>query len=340
MELLDRAAVSYGLVLTKADELKAGEADDGAGRRGHRSAPPHRRISRNSRNLRAQGRRHAGLATHLAAWQHWRRWLSAEPLRVIRPALFDARAPVMACRSTDEPKTATCALMARWRQTGRVLVEALPYILKYDQKTIVVKYGGNAMTGTGGTDDFAQDIVLMKQTGIDPVVVHGGGPQIGAMLKKLQHPLHLHRRVARHRRSRGGSGGDGADRLHQQADRHRHQCRGRPRRGPVGQGRQSGGGAEAGADQDRSRHRRDAGRGSGLCRRAGDGQSRSAAHHDEVGNHSGDRAHRRGPQGRDLQHQCRHGGGRGGRRDEGRAPDPADRCRRRAGPGQEADLRS
>jgi acetylglutamate kinase len=76
-------------------------------------------------------------------------------------------------------------LMARWRQTGRVLVEALPFILKYDQKTIVVKYGGNAMTGSGGTDDFSQDIVLMKQTGIDPVVVHGGGPQIGAMLKKL-----------------------------------------------------------------------------------------------------------------------------------------------------------
>jgi acetylglutamate kinase len=75
-------------------------------------------------------------------------------------------------------------LMARWRQTGRVLVEALPFILKYDQKTIVVKYGGNAMTGTG-TDDFSQDIVLMKQTGIDPVVVHGGGPQIGAMLKRL-----------------------------------------------------------------------------------------------------------------------------------------------------------
>jgi acetylglutamate kinase len=74
--------------------------------------------------------------------------------------------------------------LARWRQTGRVLVEALPFILKYDQKTIVVKYGGNAMTGTG-TDDFSQDIVLMKQTGIDPVVVHGGGPQIGAMLKKL-----------------------------------------------------------------------------------------------------------------------------------------------------------
>jgi acetylglutamate kinase len=74
--------------------------------------------------------------------------------------------------------------MARWRQTGRVLIEALPFILKYDGKTIVVKYGGHAMEG-GVSEPFAQDIVLMKQTGIDPVVVHGGGPQIGAMLKKL-----------------------------------------------------------------------------------------------------------------------------------------------------------
>ncbi len=77
-------------------------------------------------------------------------------------------------------------VLARWRSTARVLVEALPYILKYDQKTIVVKYGGNAMAGGDAARDFAQDIVLMKQTGIDPVVVHGGGPQIGAMLKKLQ----------------------------------------------------------------------------------------------------------------------------------------------------------
>ncbi len=79
-------------------------------------------------------------------------------------------------------------VMARWRSTARVLVEALPYILKYDQKTIVVKFGGNAMAGGGTAADFAQDIVLMKQTGIDPVVVHGGGPQIGAMLAKLQIP--------------------------------------------------------------------------------------------------------------------------------------------------------
>ncbi|HEV2650109.1 MAG TPA: acetylglutamate kinase [Rhizomicrobium sp.] len=79
-------------------------------------------------------------------------------------------------------------VMARWRSTARVLVEALPYILKYDQKTIVVKFGGNAMAGGGQAADFAQDIVLMKQTGIDPVVVHGGGPQIGAMLSRLEIP--------------------------------------------------------------------------------------------------------------------------------------------------------
>ena len=77
--------------------------------------------------------------------------------------------------------------MARWRSTARILVEALPYILQYDSKIIVVKFGGNAMTGTVA-EDFAQDIVLMKQTGMEPVVVHGGGPQIGAMLKKLSIP--------------------------------------------------------------------------------------------------------------------------------------------------------
>jgi acetylglutamate kinase len=79
-------------------------------------------------------------------------------------------------------------VMARWRSTARVLVEALPYILRYDGRTIVVKYGGHAMEGGIASQNFAQDIVLMKQTGIDPVVVHGGGPQIGEMLKKLAIP--------------------------------------------------------------------------------------------------------------------------------------------------------
>jgi acetylglutamate kinase len=76
--------------------------------------------------------------------------------------------------------------LAKWRATARVLTEALPFILEYDQKTLVVKYGGNAMGEEGVAAHFAQDIVLMRQTGINPVVVHGGGPQIGAMLKRLE----------------------------------------------------------------------------------------------------------------------------------------------------------
>jgi acetylglutamate kinase len=87
----------------------------------------------------------------------------------------------------DIPQDKNLRSMARWRTTARVLVEALPYILQYDQKTVVVKFGGNAMSDESASD-FAQDIVLMKQTGIEPVVVHGGGPQIGAMLKKLSIP--------------------------------------------------------------------------------------------------------------------------------------------------------
>jgi acetylglutamate kinase len=83
------------------------------------------------------------------------------------------------------PRERDMRTLARWRQTSRVLVEALPFILKYDGKTIVVKYGGHAMGETGVSEHFAQDIVLMKQTGIDPVIVHGGGPQIGLMLGKL-----------------------------------------------------------------------------------------------------------------------------------------------------------
>ena len=78
-------------------------------------------------------------------------------------------------------------VLARWRQTARVLVEALPYILQYEGRNIVVKYGGHAMEN-GVSENFAQDIVLMKMTGIDPIVVHGGGPQIGQMLVRLQIP--------------------------------------------------------------------------------------------------------------------------------------------------------
>jgi acetylglutamate kinase len=67
-----------------------------------------------------------------------------------------------------------------------VLAEALPYMRRYAGKTIVVKYGGHAMGDAAIGDRFALDIVLLKQVGINPIVVHGGGPQIGQMLERLK----------------------------------------------------------------------------------------------------------------------------------------------------------
>ena len=68
---------------------------------------------------------------------------------------------------------------------ARLLAEALPYMQRYENKTVVVKYGGHAMGDTTLGKAFAQDIALLKQSGVNPIVVHGGGPQIGAMLAKM-----------------------------------------------------------------------------------------------------------------------------------------------------------
>ncbi len=68
---------------------------------------------------------------------------------------------------------------------ARVLVEALPYIRRFKGKTMVVKYGGNAMSDEALKSGFARDIVLMKLVGMNPVIVHGGGPQIGDLLDRI-----------------------------------------------------------------------------------------------------------------------------------------------------------
>ncbi len=70
-------------------------------------------------------------------------------------------------------------------QIAHVLIEALPYIQKFKGKTVVIKFGGNAMIDDSLKHSFARDIVLMKLVGINPIVVHGGGPQIGNVLNKL-----------------------------------------------------------------------------------------------------------------------------------------------------------
>jgi len=69
--------------------------------------------------------------------------------------------------------------------TAQVLTEALPYIQRFHGQTVVIKYGGNAMTDESLKNSFARDVVLMKLVGINPVIVHGGGPQIGSLLEKL-----------------------------------------------------------------------------------------------------------------------------------------------------------
>ena len=70
-------------------------------------------------------------------------------------------------------------------QISKVLTEALPYIQRFTNKTIVVKFGGNAMVDEALQNSFARDVVLMKLVGMNPIVVHGGGPQIGELLNKL-----------------------------------------------------------------------------------------------------------------------------------------------------------
>ena len=70
-------------------------------------------------------------------------------------------------------------------QQARILAEALPYMQRYDEAVIVIKYGGHAMGEEALAREFARDIVLLEQTAINPIVVHGGGPQIEAMLKKV-----------------------------------------------------------------------------------------------------------------------------------------------------------
>ena len=70
-------------------------------------------------------------------------------------------------------------------ERAEILTQALPHMLRYDDTIVVVKYGGHAMGDEATARSFARDMVMLEQSGVNPVVVHGGGPQIGAMLKKL-----------------------------------------------------------------------------------------------------------------------------------------------------------
>ena len=73
-----------------------------------------------------------------------------------------------------------------WIATARTLSQALPYLQRYSDAIVVIKLGGHAMTSDEAMDSFARDVVLMRQVGINPVIVHGGGPMINALLDKLE----------------------------------------------------------------------------------------------------------------------------------------------------------
>lgn len=77
------------------------------------------------------------------------------------------------------------------REVAHVLTEALPYIRQFQGQTIVVKFGGNAMVDEALKASFARDVVLMKLVGLNPIIVHGGGPQIGDLLERLAIPTHF-----------------------------------------------------------------------------------------------------------------------------------------------------
>lgn len=82
-------------------------------------------------------------------------------------------------------------MTVRKSNVAEILIEALPYIQALDQKTVVIKFGGNAMADEDLKSSFAQDIVLLKQVGVNPVIVHGGGPQIGKLLEKIGKESHF-----------------------------------------------------------------------------------------------------------------------------------------------------
>ncbi|BBM05120.1 hypothetical protein HAALTHF_01800n [Vreelandella aquamarina] len=105
---------------------------------------------------------------------------------MLKNAVIQARKRLATQQTLKEQRDNVMSSASRDPQVVvEVLSEALPYIQQFSGKTVVVKYGGNAMTEDTLIDSFARNIVLMKEVGINPVVVHGGGPQIGSLLEKL-----------------------------------------------------------------------------------------------------------------------------------------------------------
>ena len=98
--------------------------------------------------------------------------------------MTDAATPPPEPRVADKAADKAAAL-PNVHVRAEVLVQALPHMQRYDEQIVVIKYGGHAMGDPAAAEDFAEDIVLLEQSGLKPIVVHGGGPQIGRMLERL-----------------------------------------------------------------------------------------------------------------------------------------------------------
>jgi GTP-binding protein len=172
MTELDRAALSYQIVLTKADKVTEGGL---ASLKRAITAELARHPAAHPEIIATSAHKGEGMAELRIAGGGGR----VRSTRAFNPHPFEIEcAPMSQVRDFSETK--------HWLRTARTLEEALPYMQRYAGKTFVIKYGGHAMVDDEIARVFARDIVLIKQVGINPIVVHGGGPQIAEMLDRLQ----------------------------------------------------------------------------------------------------------------------------------------------------------
>ena len=229
-----------------------------------------------------------------------------------------AKAP--ATRSARHAMTATAVSP---HDKAAILSEALPYMQRHDDAIVVVKYGGHAMGNEQMARDFARDIVLLEQAGVNPVVVHGGGPQISEMLKRLGIKSEF---AAGHRITDAASVEVVemvlAGSINKQLVGFINAA-GRARRRPVGQGRQHGDRQEGDAHRRRSAFPHRAGDRPRFRRRARQRRQDGARPGHPLGHHPGAGAGRRLGRWRHVQRQRRHlrrRGRRRARRDASSAP--------------------
>ena len=131
------------------------------------------------------------------------------------PAMTGQPAPAVGDGPPAGPagqRTGAAAALAK----AATLIEALPWLDRFHGQTVVIKYGGHAMTDAALRAAFAQDVVFLRYAGLRPVVVHGGGPQISAHLARLGVAEHVRRRAAGHHAGDHGRGPHGAHRPGQQ----------------------------------------------------------------------------------------------------------------------------